>query len=738
MAKILRPDEQLILSRGATIDPSLVARSAEGTRAIGAEVTRAGRAFAAQDNSLAMAKQTAKLVDQQSRQYFKNTESAHQTGLLSSKLAEATDDFIGQRDQRFSQMTDDKGNPTFPTLHKDIESIGNSVLSTKLKDINDPAVKERFQSDFSQFLSNQQISAMNTARGQQLEYSNKAMNEGLQALMQQSQADVPENASTYEAQGLKLIDEAALSGIIDPEDKDAVASEFSTELRKSTVEKAISTDTEKAKIMLANPENLGLSEETTTKLIGQLVAKERSDEIQLKKAAALEEREIEDKRGVLAESVRKRIETDAIREDELLSLEEDLNPTAYKALKREFISASKKRSKENKQMSDISRKLSEGKSIRDVSPSSIDKHFNMLSSSAEFELGRELNLEEKAEIANTYKGRLRGYSKELNSSLISSNPTRAADAVNAYTYLRDSKSKALEGNHFTNKARSIAELSELYAERAGMSAEDSIDKARDVILNTTDELKKARKSEFRQFKDFKSNKLLETAADDLDAENFFGLNYDITFDSATTYKTLVQSFYRDTGDLDAAKKIAKAKMDETHGTSTINGSETYTFAPIEKTYSEVVDLIGIDGLRNVFEQDMSIANPELDVKNARLVADTLTRGNFINFTDENGDSVKQEFVSYQVVTDKFVEGVPIEVPVVDAQGRIQRWFPDTNKILEDEKQKSLDEARAAREEAFESEERQFEAPQTFETGKEQELQEKSSSDFSLGSLLDRL
>lgn len=699
MAKILRPEEQTILSRNA-IDQSLVGRSAEGSRALGAQISRAGSAQQQNANQLSMAKQASQLVDNQSKIYFHDTKMAHQTGLLAAKLAEATSEFLMLRDERFNSVTDDKGNPTFPTLHKDIESIGNSVMGKKLKEIADKDVQEKFKADFSTFASNQQISAMNKARSQQLEYSNKSMLQGLQALTQQSQADVPENSSTYEAQGLKLIDDAATSGIIAPEDRELVATKFSTELRKATIEKTIAEDTPKARQILANPENIGLPEEVTTKLVGQLVAKEKSDEIQVKKAQELQQRELNDKQGVLAESVRKRIQTDSIREDELLGLEEDLSPSAFKALKKEFVSAAEKRSKTNKQLSEVSKKLSEGMSIDDVSPSLIDRHFDMLSSSAEFELGRPLRLAEKAEIANTYKGRIRGFSKELNNSVLSGDTDRASDAVNAYTYLRDSNSKALEGNSFTNKAMAVAELAELYSERAGMSAEASLEKARDVILNTTDEQKNVRKKEFRSFSEFKDNKLAETAADDLDAENFFGLNYDITFDSMTTYKTLVQDFYRDTGDLDAAKKIAKAKMNSTHGTSTFNGAETYTFAPVEKSFPEVVNLIGVDGLRNVFEQEMQISNPDLNPKGLRIVADTLTRGNFINFTNQMGNAVKKEFISYQVVTDKIVNGVPIEVPVTDAQGRIQRWFPDTNKIIEDEKAKSVESARRQREDVL--------------------------------------
>lgn len=662
MVEIVRP-ETPVLQGNAEIPLSLAGSVGAGQAAIGQAVSAAGRAF--QNTEIGnMARQVGSMIAAEGKRYFEESKRAHQTGVYANAMREATVKFDQARMERESQVTDKHGNPTFKTLAQDIGTIGNNVIDEIAGNIIDPEVSSKFRNQFMSYVADQQIRALKVSRRQQIGFAKQSVDQGLSGLLQQATTSPVTSVPVYEGLARQLLNDSAISGVISPEERAQKESEFVTEARTASLKNAIQQDPATATVMLKEqtPEQLGLAPEKVSELNKILDAKMRSDEIQEIKAKEAAEIEQNNQKGLVVQELEKRMEADALREDELLSSIESLDKQTAKQLKRKYINETKKRVAENREARDISLKVAKGELLFDIPPAKLDNHYKNMVESQERLLGQKLNLAQKAELVSTYKGEIPLFAKEVDSSILAGTKEQAAAAIEALTYIQDRNAHTAYNGGISKKAKDIAAEAEILNQRAGFSLPEAVDKARTRIDSLTAEQRSQFDQEFRGISEFNNKNFKDTAADELGLSKTFWFDTELSGEAATTYKHLVRDSFKETGNIEAAKLQAKRFMDATHGVSKINGSdEIYMFAPPEKLFPN----IPVEKFRAQIEQEATPVLPHNIMKeDVRIFADRTTRSRSV-------PSYKLYYMDKEL-------GVP--VPLLNDNGTQLRWVPDVISI----------------------------------------------------------
>lgn len=668
MARITRPGTTPAAPQsGATISAGAASQVGAGLGAIGAAVDSAGRAVQSLDPG-AGSRAIGQVIESESKQYFEETKRAHQSAVLSNLMNDATLEFMKQKQQRVNTVLDKNGNPTFTSLTQDVGKIGDTLAEKFTKGIQDIEVADMFRSKFKDFTVRQQVSSLGVARTQQIGFARASLDKGLEALNNQAISDDFSNIETYLGQGAEAINNALTTGVISPAERDRKLNEFMTVTKIGSYQNLISSNPAAAESVLSeSSETLGISDSQHAKLIKSLEAKVTSDMIEAKKAQAVQDTLRLTRQAQLAQEVETAIETDSLREDELLRLEDQVDPEAFEKLKSKFVDSSIKHAKVRESQDQISSSIAAGRSVKDFSPAVVDKHYDSMVNDLHAQQGQAPSLQQKAQLVTAYKGKVRAFAKEINTSILSGSAEAAADAVSAYTFVRDRGSDALSGNSFTNDAQAVATMAETLNERGGVALTEAVTMAREAIVAGKDDIVlKQRNKEFNKLSAFKADNVRDSLADDVGAEGFFGGNKPVSDESVNTYVSFVRDMYQRTGDEDAARAAAADMMNRTHGLSTINGEETYMFSPPEKMFPELT----ATQLRESLMNDVAPLLPEgADVNGVKVVPDIQTRGKFF------GD---KEIVSYAVAVPKDIGGVMVDMPLVGPDGSLIRWMPDAS------------------------------------------------------------
>lgn len=691
MVQIVRPNEGSSQSN-VGISTALAGQTGSGLAAIGQGVTQAGNAFR-QTDVAAISRDVGNFVSAQGRQYFEQAKRASQAGQLSNSISNATLTFKKAQMERESRITDENGNPLYDSLVDDIGTIGKTIAEEEASKILDPQLRARFKNQFSQYVTNQQITSLRTARNQQLDFSKSSLDKGLTALLQQGADDNAENIASYEAQAQDILNDATSGGVIGMEERNAKVAQFQSALRNAVYTRMIDQQTAKAHEILQNSaDSLGISESEKDSLAKILGAKVQADKLEVVKAKEADERDRLTSQATLAEEIEKRIEADAIRPDEFLKLQPSLNAETFKSLSKKFTAEATKRAKANRTALEISRSLSTGASLEDFSKKDVERHFNQAVETKVLREGRAVTLEEKAKIATAYKTQLPSFAKEINTSLLSGNPERAKEAVSAYTYIRDRGANTLDtsgikGNSaLSSDAVAIAEYAELLVERTNVPLADAITMARDRVTESKDPIRKELTTKFRKESAFRTENLEETINDNFGVEGFFGSNIAVDQETLATYQAVASEMYvKLGGDADAAAKAAAGVMKSSHGVSTVSGKETFMFNPPEKAFPEMSS----EEMRNILLQEVRDSIPaDVDLESVSISADEKTAGYAVRTENGQVKTVPTWLVTYE----KEVGGVTMKVPLINEQsGQLKRWTPAGGSTVDETTQRLLGE-----------------------------------------------
>lgn len=684
MPRVIRPQIQP-QTGSPQISLGLAAQSGAGARAIGEAVRQVGREFA-QSNQAAISARIGNTVSQFGQQMFNNSLSG-QTGQVSNSLASATLAFQKAQGDRINQRTDDDGNPLYKTLVDDIGAIGNQVLQDESSKISDPITREKFQSRFMNHVTNQQVLGLGKARNQEVEFERAGLQNGLKALMIQGSTDTYANVNSYVNQGQELLDDALQAGVISPSDHAAQTEEFVSLTREAGLANTIRTDRVEAKQILSlSAEALGIDQEQHTRLNQVVDAAITSDKIQAAKASDMQAVDHEAQKADLAQKMDMRIQADALREDELILQKKNLEPTTYKTLVSKMKKRSRESAKERASLQKVSNIIAKGGDLSQATSGEVDKHYRFMVESKIAKTNQPVTLADKAAVAAQYPGKVNTFARELNSVMQTGNANQAADAVAAYTFIRDRGARALEGSMFTKKSALIAESAEMLNQQGGIPLPKAIATVRENITNSTPDLRKETNTEFNKIPDFKISNLKSTVAEQFDAENLIGINYDIDNEAAKTYKELARESYLINRDEDMAKASAANMMKFNYGVSSVNGDKSFMQAPPEKIFN-----MPSDAIRAQLVSDTAGILPEgIPSEQLRIRADQLTRGTFIQ-----GAEGRTEAITYSVTYIDTASG--LELPLLDDNGELQRWNPDQQGDRIEQATSAVEAARETRE-----------------------------------------
>lgn len=671
-----------------------------GLASIGAEVSSAGKR-SQQTNQISLAQQLSSYIDQEGKRIFEESKQAHQSALLLDKTTEATETFIAAKNQRYSQQIDKDGNPTFQTLHSDIESIGNKILEGTANKIIDPEVSRAFKEKFSSYIANQKVSALKTAQRQQVQYGLSSLDQGIKKLTAQAVNDNIDQLRGYEQQGVESLQEALAGGLITPAEYNRRAEKFTQDIRVGAIRKTIQEDRAAAAQLLSmSAEDIGISEKMKERLTKTLSAAVKADQIEAKKAEEVRSIDELTQEAALIENIENRIDAGDIREDELLSYEGQISDKKYKKLTTKYIEQEAKREQERLEYKDFGMKIINGESIADKKPSEVNSFYNYMVKQRADISGNAVTLAEEAMLAASIPAPVSAFAEKLEYAVKFGDTQNAEQALAAYTYIKDRNKPSLESG-FDNEATLIMEHAERLVEHAGLNPTEALVRSRDIISDINKPTRDIRSDLFKKETDFKDVNLEETAASELGAESLFGTNR-ITQDAVYTFREFAREGYIKSGDKKTAIAYAKQLMSKKYGNSEVTSDTQYMFNPPEKVFPN----LSSKSLRDVLVTEVTPMLPEgIDPDSISIASDDLTSGQIQITGNKGGESVSRNVATWVVTYKVDIDGEKIEVPLINQKtGQPLRWSPLGTKVFEERQQANLEEARRAREEFLRGEE----------------------------------
>lgn len=679
MVNIIRSTQQSSLGR-AGINPSAANQS--GAAAIGQAVESSGPAMAnsaaAINNSIA---QFGAAVEAEGAKLFAESKRSHQSALLLDKMSGATEAFTAARIERSRQAVDENGNPTFGTLVQDVGAIGNKLMEDATKTIIDPEVAEQFRMQFGNFVANQKVTALREAAAQQVDFSRATLNKGLNSLTNQAISDTYDQVGTYDNMGRSALDDALASGAISAVEHEKMSRGFSNTIRVESIKNTIEQNRgEAVRILSQSPEDLGIEPDQHARLMKITQAAIKSDHIAAQKAREVQTLDQQVAQAQVVEMLETRMEAGALREDELLGFQDKIAPQKFASLKKKYVQEAAKQQVQRMEFNKIGSRINNGEDLTDMKPAQIGNFYNfMLGQQADIS-GKKPTLAEEASLASAIPAPVKPFAEKMEYGALHGETGKAAEILEAYTYVKDRKAQALDSG-FDKKATAILEHSLLLVEKGGMDPAAAMERAREAVATQKDDVVKARKSEFRKFKEFSDKKLTETAAESLGADSFFGGNK-IDPEATRTFKKLTEEGFMMTGDKQAAIEFAKENMSKTYGMSTVGGKEKLVYMPPEKVYPNTSP----DLLRRILVEDVKTGiDPTIEDKDISLEADPLT--------------FRRSTPSWVVTQKKQVGGTLVEVPLVNPKtGELVRWSPEGSQLPAQLEAQKLEAAKQKREE----------------------------------------
>lgn len=671
----------------AQINPGAGVQS--GAAALGQAVASSGPAFAnsaqAINNSIA---QFGAAVEAEGAKLFAESKRAHQSALLLDKTSKATEAFMSARVARSQRTVDENGNPTFESLVRDVGAIGDKLIEDTVKTITDPEVAQQFRLQFGNFVANQKVGALKEAAAQQVDFARANLNKGLHSLTNQAMTDTFDQVGTYESMGKSALDDALAAGAISAVEHEKMSRGFSTQIRVESIKTTIGKDRNAAaKILGATSEQLGLDPDQHARLLKQLNAAIRSDHIAARKAKEVLSLDEQIAQGQILEQLAVRIESGALREDELLGFEDKLSPKRFAALKKLYVRETVQQASERAGFKALAEKISNGEDVTDVKPTQMSKFYNYMLGQQSDVSGKKPTLADEASLAASIPAPVKPFTEKLEYAALHAEPGRAAEALEAYTYIKDRKAAALDSG-FDRKATATLEHAQLLVEKGGMDPAAALTRAREKVMSAKDEDIKARKSEFRKIKSFDDKHIEETAASALEAEDWFGRNK-ISDDAVRTFKRFAQEGYEITGDKESAIAFAKENLSRTYGISDVTGKGKMVYMPPEKVYPNTSP----DLMRKILVDEVKQGiDPNIADEDISIESDPLT--------------FRRDNPSWIVTHKKDVGGVKVEMPLVNPKtGELVRWSPKGSQIPQQMLQQEVNKAKADRQAFVEKQQR---------------------------------
>jgi uncharacterized protein (TIGR02594 family) len=564
-------------------------------------------------------------------------------------LNEASLELSNGVDARYRQTVDEKGNPTFHSLQDDIGNLGKDIQNRISSNITDPEVRRRFEDRFSSSVVNQQILSIKEQRRQQLEFTKNNIDSGIDGIISQASKDDSANLKLYISRAEQIIKAAVDSGVYTQKQANAVIASTRRKIMASQYGNLIDTNPEQAKSILKSksPEELGIDKKLHRQLTDQANASSRDAAsraaIQQTEASTMEE----EQQNMIESELRLSMKQGTAGEKEIIRAEQNGKLRKLQSLRLQLENKKLTKSKLDQAITNekISIAVKDGKPLNEFTQSQVDKHYSRRIASVS-RAGVAPTIEQKAGIAAQYLAKVKPLQKEIAFSLKFGDTRSAISAAKAYSFLKSEQPVTLDG--LDKQTQAIAAATKSFLDNTTLSEREALNKARQLVLEKDDVVIQERRKEFDRVEDFSAEEIDSTIKSMYDGDGFFG-SKSIDPEDIRKIKTLLQSAYLETGDVEAAKNMVKGQISSIFGPSEFNekpgifdDEEKLMFLPPEKAFPGTP----VEALKADLIESVTPFLPEgVDPEDVQIQSDEVTRdpGRPISYglytLDENGNKV---------------------------------------------------------------------------------------------------
>lgn len=428
------------------------------------------------------------------------------------------------------------------------------------------------------------------------------------------------------------------------------------EVRKAQVVKKKEIETARVESLLSNisnsgrkaledfqatpAEQLGMTEIEKRKLtnLGQAAVKDAEEKVQREEAEIKRQQKDYFNQNELLLKIGIKKEQLGSADIEEAKLTGKIDDAAYLSLLEYNDKGSKAKSAEIAKNEQIDQAITEGVPLLDrFEPKDIEKRVSSAANdiAGKDEQGNQINptASNMLQAAASYQVAYKPLADKMSNLIRLGSPESAKEVADNYDEIAEFNPQTLE----LMKEEDIAAI-EYFKDsynKGGMTVEDALKTARELIFNPKDPEKKAVKAKLKDEVALKPDNIGATVADmyGLSGRTRFG-TYSVEPMSKQYLEDSLRSAYLATnGDLDKAKEVVKKKNGKLFGISEINetkgiinDTEQFMYLPPENVYGEYVRRHGTKLLRqdieNTFKDDLPA---EIDPSNIRVRGDYLSR-----------------------------------------------------------------------------------------------------------------
>lgn len=650
------------IGQGAAVAPALAAAaSGEGTAVTGRSISQSG---------LNQAREGLNVIRQVGNEVAQLNRSV-QLAQYSNKVNQAKLDFAKRLDERMTQTVDAKGNPTFDALTDDVGAIGNEVKQQTLSTIPDAALQAQFSQTFDSDIVNKQINSLSVARNQKHDFIRTSLSDGVNSLIAQAGTDDSSNTKFYTNEIQKITRGAEESGALTAKQGADLRQESTQQIVSNQYNDLMLTAPDQALLIIegTSAEALGITESTRNKMLDKATAAVDDANTKAELAKIDTANAAKEQSNIIESQLRLGMEDGTSGSKDIVQAQQDgiLNEDQFNNLQQ--IKAKKDREKffNSKVNLEISSKLSSGSPVLHFTPTQVGKHFQQRVALME-QQGEQTTLKQKAGIAIQYGTRVKPLEKELEFSLLKTEPNaQSADTLQTIQFLNKESPATIQ--NLDKDAQAVAALANNYLDNTSLSIEDAINRAKGQITTLDTEKGQQNAKDFNNLDDFN---------DDIDSTivNMHNgwLGKQVDPEAKAALKDLYRDAYIKTGDVEGSVDLVKAQTAALFGESEFNeekgifnDKETLMFMPPEKFFPGISSDMLKQNLHNSVEPILPEGVASEDVQ---IQADSMSRlaGRPISY----GLFYRDKFGQQQFVTDE--------------NGIAQRWVPDPH--IEQEAQRA--------------------------------------------------
>ena len=555
------------------------------------------------------------------KEFFDKAKGAIQTSTYSTAITSATEQFTEAQNKRMERTTDENGNPSFSTLSDDLGNIGTSIADNIANGIVDPQVASKFRANFSSFVSGKRIGAMNVARNQQLEFSRTEVAQSIEGLKEQAIGDIG-SLPLYANEVSQILDSSLSGGLITSKEHGEMMNIFRKEVTMESVRREIYDNPAEAKRQLESG-TLPLKEPERRKLIKEAEAGIRDVERGIAKAAAVDKAQIKQRRQIVNAELDLGIAQGTVGEAEVEQQRENISEVQFTSRMKQLIAKNKAEMKSIETMEGISADLNQGKGLFNYTTKEVNTHYGLAVKNAKDQLGKDLTMAQKAEVATRYPAPIGTISREAAHNLTVGDEQASADAFRAIELL--STKQPLVIANMDSKARAVHAVASTLVNGTNIGDAEAIRIARKQVLETDDVIQDERAKEYRAIPEFSNKQIFDTVESLYNADSTFGFGgEDLEAGLVERTQRLLRIAYQETGNMDSAIKKVQKETKHVVMETEFNGGDVIMFKPPEALFpGDSVENLQADFQRTIAAID---AGPEgINPDDVRISATDLTQ-----------------------------------------------------------------------------------------------------------------